>query len=75
VIIRDRTTRGYSIFGKLMVAVFGAGAKGAQLGGLAVVALWTVGASRLLVRLCRLVVPLRVDLEIEFNGLDLSVHG
>ncbi len=63
------------IFGTLMVAVFGAGTWSAQLGGLAVVGLWTVLATWLLIKLCTLVVPLRVDAETEANGLDLSAHG
>jgi Amt family ammonium transporter len=63
------------IFGTLMVAVFGAGTWSAQLGGLAVVGLWTGLATWLLIKLCTLVVPLRVDAETEANGLDLSAHG
>ncbi|MGQ0610399.1 MAG: ammonium transporter [Paracoccaceae bacterium] len=63
------------IFGTVMIAALGAGAWGAQLGALAVVGLWTVGASWVLVKLCALVTPLRVDHETEVNGLDLSVHG
>ncbi len=63
------------IFGTVMIAVFGAGSWTAQLGGLAVVGLWTVAISWLLVKLVALVTPLRVDLETETNGLDLSVHG
>lgn len=63
------------IFGTVMIAVFGAGTWAAQLGGLAVVGLWTVGLTFALVKLVALVTPLRVDEETEFNGLDLSVHG
>jgi ammonium transporter, Amt family len=63
------------IFGTVMIAVFGAGTWTAQLGGLAVVGLWTVGLTFALVKLVALVTPLRVDEETEFNGLDLSVHG
>jgi Amt family ammonium transporter len=63
------------IFGTVMIAVFGAGTWAAQLGGLAVVGLWTVGLTFALVKLVALVTPLRVDLETETNGLDLSVHG
>ena len=63
------------IFGTVMVAVLGAGTWAAQLGGLAVVGLWTTAASWALIKLCALVLPLRVDLETEVNGLDLSVHG
>jgi ammonium transporter, Amt family len=63
------------IFGTIMIAVFGAGTWAAQLGGLAVVGLWTVVMTYLLIKLAALVTPLRVDLETETNGLDLSVHG
>ena len=63
------------IFGTIMIAVFGAGTWAAQLGGLAVVGVWTVGLTFALVKLVALVTPLRVDEETEFNGLDLSVHG
>ncbi len=63
------------IFGTIMVAALGAGSWAAQLGGLAVVGIWTVVASWVLIKLCALVTPLRVDLETEVNGLDLSVHG
>ena len=63
------------IFGTLMIAVFGAGSWAAQLGGLAVVGLFTLVVSVVLVKLCGLITPLRVDAETEVNGLDLSVHG
>ncbi|MCB1395563.1 MAG: ammonium transporter [Rhodobacter sp.] len=63
------------IFGTIMVAVLGHGAWAAQLGALAVVGVWTIGISVVLVKLVALVTPLRVDAETETNGLDLSVHG
>jgi Amt family ammonium transporter len=63
------------IFGTVMIAVFGAGIWAAQLGGLVVVGIWTVGVTFALVKLVALITPLRVDLESETNGLDLSVHG
>ncbi len=63
------------IFGTVMIAVFGHGTWTAQLGGLAVVGLWTVMASFALIKLCALVTPIRVDHESEVNGLDLSSHG
>ncbi len=63
------------IFGTMMIAVFGAGTWAAQLGGLALVGLWTVVATFVLVKLVALVAPFRVDDETEANGLDLSVHG
>ena len=63
------------IFGTVMVAALGAGSWAAQLGGLAIVGCWTIVASWLLIKLCALVTPLRVDADTEVNGLDLSVHG
>lgn len=63
------------IFGTVMIAVFGAGTWAAQLGGLAVVGLWAVGVTYVLVKVVSLITPLRVDAETEANGLDLSVHG
>ena len=63
------------IFGTIMIAVFGAGTWAAQLGALAIVGLFTVVTTVLLVKLVALVTPLRVDIESETNGLDLSVHG
>lgn len=63
------------VFGTIMIAVFGHGTWAAQLGGLAVVGLWTVVASYALIKLCALVTPIRVDHESEVNGLDLSQHG
>lgn len=63
------------IFGTIMIAVFGHGTWAAQLGGLAVVGMWTVVASFALIKLCGLVTPIRVDHESEVNGLDLSQHG
>jgi Amt family ammonium transporter len=63
------------IFGTVMIAVFGHGTWTAQLGGLAVVGLWTAVASFVLIKLCAVVTPIRVDHESEVNGLDLSSHG
>ncbi|MCW8843063.1 MAG: ammonia channel protein, partial [Rhodobacteraceae bacterium] len=63
------------IFGTIMIAVFGAGSWAAQLGGLAVVGVFTLVVSVVLLKLCALITPLRVDAETEVNGLDLSVHG
>ena len=63
------------IFGTIMVAVFGAGTWAAQVGGLAIVGVYTLIATFVLVRLVALVTPFRVDAEQEANGLDLSAHG
>ena len=63
------------IFGTLMVAAFGLGSWGAQAGGLVVVGAWTLVATYGIARLVMLATPLRVDAEVETNGLDLAVHG
>ena len=63
------------IFGTVMVAAFGGGTWAAQLGGLALVGLWTLAATWALIKLCARITPLRVDAETEANGLDLSAHG
>ena len=63
------------IFGTLMIAAFGTGAWGAQLGALAIVGVFTLVVSTVLLKLVALVTPLRVDHETEVNGLDLAVHG
>ncbi len=63
------------IFGTIMIAVFGAGSWAAQLGSLVIVGIFTTVVTFALIYLCRLVTPLRVDEETEFNGLDLAVHG
>ena len=63
------------IFGTIMIALFGAGTWAAQLGALAIVGLFTVVMTFALVKIVGLVTRLRVDVETETNGLDLSVHG
>ncbi|MDC0737110.1 ammonium transporter [Cognatishimia sp. SS12] len=63
------------IFGTIMIAVFGAGSWAAQLGGLAIVGVFTLVVTFVLIKLCALITPLRVDEETETNGLDLNVHG
>ncbi|MEM9579702.1 MAG: ammonium transporter [Pseudomonadota bacterium] len=63
------------IFGTLMIAAFGAGSWAAQLGSLVIVGLYTVLGTIALIVICRALVGLRVDIETETNGLDLTVHG
>jgi Amt family ammonium transporter len=63
------------IFGTIMIAVFGAGTWAAQLGGLAVVGVYTVVVTVVLIYVVKAITPLRVDLETETSGLDLVVHG
>ncbi|MCV2865711.1 ammonium transporter [Albidovulum sediminicola] len=63
------------IFGTIMIAALGAGSWSAQLGALVIVGVFTVVGSWVLIRLCALVTPLRVDAESEYNGLDIATHG
>ena len=63
------------IFGTIMIAVFGYGAWGAQLGALAIVGLFTLVVTTLIVVILKAVMPMRVDLEMETTGLDLAAHG
>ncbi len=63
------------IFGTIMIAVFGAGTWAAQLGSLVIVGGFTVVMTVVLVYVVKAITPLRVDLETETNGLDLSTHG
>ncbi|MXQ07255.1 ammonium transporter [Alphaproteobacteria bacterium GH1-50] len=63
------------IFGTIMIAIFGAGSFAAQLGSLAIVGVFTVVVTVLLVIVCRAIVGLRVDEETETTGLDLAQHG
>ena len=63
------------IFGTIMIAVFGAGAWAAQLGGLLIVGVYTTVVTVVLIYICKSVTALRVDHETEVNGLDLTVHG
>jgi len=46
-----------------------------QLHGIAVVALYDAIASLILLKLVDLTIGLRVDTEIEREGLDLAIHG
>ncbi|MEO1137893.1 MAG: ammonium transporter [Pseudomonadota bacterium] len=63
------------IFGTIMIAAFGAANWSAQLGSLAIVGVFTIVVTFLLIKLVALFTPLRVDEETETNGLDLTVHG
>lgn len=63
------------IFGTIMIAVFGAGAWGAQLGALVIVGIFTLVATTIIVVILKAVMPMRVDAEMETTGLDLAAHG
>ena len=63
------------IFGTIMIAVFGQGSWAAQLGSLAIVGVFTVVMTVVLVFVTRAIVGMRVDEETETSGLDLAQHG
>ena len=69
------------IFGTIMIAVFASlgfetgGSWAAQLGGLAIVGIFTTVVTVGLIYVVKAITPLRVDLETEVNGLDITVHG
>jgi len=63
------------IFGTIMIAVFGAGAWAAQLGGLVIVGVFTLVVTAVIIYVTKAIVPLRVDAETEHSGLDIMVHG
>ena len=63
------------IFGTIMIAVFGAGSVVAQLGSLAIVGIFTLVVTTILVKLVSLVFPVRVSRDNETEGLDYAAHG
>ena len=63
------------IFGTIMIAALGVGTWTAQLGSLAIVGVFTAIVTVAIALFCRAIVPMRVDLETETDGLDLAVHG
>jgi len=63
------------IFGIIMLAVFGHASWVAQLGGLAVVGVWTIVTTTAIVLAVKAIFPIRVDQEAEHTGLDLTSHG
>ena len=63
------------IFGTIMIAIFGKGAWVAQIGSLAIVGLFTLIVTLILVKFTALLTVLRVSEEDESIGLDVSAHG
>ena len=63
------------IFGTIMIAVFGYGSFVAQLGSLAIVGVFTVVVTFILIKITAAIVGLRVDEDTETTGLDLTTHG
>ncbi|MDH3669401.1 MAG: ammonium transporter [Paracoccaceae bacterium] len=69
------------IFGTIMAPILAMGTLdegqglGTQLIALAAVGAFTLVMTTVLVKLTQVVYPLRVDEEVEFDGLDISAHG
>ncbi len=64
------------MFGTIMIAVFVPEASWvAQLGSIAIVAVFTVVVTVLIVKLIGFVLPIRITQEEEVIGTDLSIHG
>ena len=63
------------IFGTIMIAVFGQAAFAAQFGSLAIVGIFTIVLTFILVKVSAAIVGLRVDEDAETTGLDLAAHG
>ena len=63
------------MFGTIMIAVFGAGNFGVQLGALLIVGIYTLVVTFVLVKLCAAAFPIRVDETDEIEGLDMTSHG
>ncbi len=69
------------IFGTIMAPILATGALdegqgvGTQLIALAAVGAFTLVMTTVLVKLTQAVYPLRVDEEVEYDGLDISAHG
>ncbi|MEL6958039.1 MAG: ammonium transporter [Pseudomonadota bacterium] len=63
------------MFGIIMLAVFGLADWTAQLGGLAVVGIWTLVTTTVILMVVRVIFPLRVSEEDEAQGLDITSHG
>ena len=63
------------IFGTIMIAVFGYGSFTAQLGSLAIVGIFTIVMTFIIIKVAAAIGGLRVDEDAETTGLDLTAHG
>ena len=63
------------IFGTLMIGLFGAGSFTSQIGAVAIVGVFTIVVTTVIVFVTRAIVGLRVSEDDETMGLDLSAHG
>ena len=63
------------MFGIAMLVVFGHAGFTEQFGGMAVVGVYTIVMTYVIVKAIQLILPIRVSEEDEITGLDLSSHG
>ncbi|MEJ6707407.1 MAG: ammonium transporter [Amylibacter sp.] len=63
------------IFGILMLAVLGHADWAAQLGGIAVVGVFTIVMTAIIAKVVGFICPIRVSQEDEYYGLDITSHG
>ncbi|MCY4461412.1 MAG: ammonium transporter [Albidovulum sp.] len=64
------------IFGTIMIAIFVADASwAAQVGSVAIVGIYTVAVTVILVKVIDMAVKMRIGEEEEYTGLDLASHG
>ena len=63
------------IFGTMMIAVFGGATWAAQMTALGAVGAYTIIVTVIIVYGLKLIIPIRVDQEAEFSGLDITSHG
>ena len=59
----------------MYISVMSDGAQVTQIGGLAIVGVFTIVVTVVLVKIVGLFTPLRVSEEDETTGLDLAAHG
>jgi len=62
------------IYGSLMIAPLGQATWTAQLGGIAIIGVYTVVVSIVLILLCNVLFGMRVPREVELRGLDADLH-
>ena len=63
------------MFGILMLAALGHASWAAQLGGIAIVGVFTIVMTVIIAKTVNFIFPIRVEDEDEFNGLDITSHG
>jgi Amt family ammonium transporter len=63
------------MFGIVMLAALGHASWASQLGGIAVVGVFTILMTVIIAKFVSFIFPIRVEEEDEFNGLDITSHG